>query len=211
MNRTLSNQVIALAGVTQAVYLVQQIAKRGAAEASAIETSIASIFTLDAANVEDVYGGVSGLQWGLKKLSQHLEGRSGADLYEAQYAARLLALERKFIANHNMVENIRAGIQRIAPLAEQRTVLHLDVLAELGELYQSTISTLQPRVMIHGEPSYLTNPVNVNKIRALLLAGIRSVVLWRQCGGARWRLVFYRRPMLDQAERLYRQATITSS
>jgi high frequency lysogenization protein len=32
-----------------------------------------------------------------------------------------------------------------------------------------------------------------NKIRALLLAGVRSAVLWYQLGGRRWRLVIHRK------------------
>ena len=35
------------------------------------------------------------------------------------------------------------------------------------------------------------------KIRALLLAGIRSARLWRQLGGHRWQLIFSRRKLLD--------------
>jgi len=40
----------------------------------------------------------------------------------------------------------------------------------------------------------------INKIRALLLAGIRSAMLWRQCGGSRWRFIFFRRKIQREAE-----------
>jgi high frequency lysogenization protein len=46
--------------------------------------------------------------------------------------------------------------------------------------------------VINGEVSYLKDPEKVTCIRALLLAGIRSAVLWRQKGGRRWEIVLSR-------------------
>jgi high frequency lysogenization protein len=50
--------------------------------------------------------------------------------------------------------------------------------------------------MVNGESHYLTRPDMANKIRACLLAGIRSATLWQQCGGTRWKFLFYRKKML---------------
>jgi len=58
------------------------------------------------------------------------------------------------------------------------------------------------RLSISGKPEFLKQPDKVAFIRALLLAGIRSAILWRQVGGRQWRLVFQRRRMLTQAEQL---------
>ncbi len=43
---------------------------------------------------------------------------------------------------------------------------------------------------------HLQQTDNAAKIRALLLAGIRSARLWRQLGGHRWQLIFSRRKLL---------------
>jgi len=48
-----------------------------------------------------------------------------------------------------------------------------------------------------------------NRIRALLLAGIRSAVLWYQLGGRRWRLVVYRRRIQHTAANLARRIALT--
>jgi high frequency lysogenization protein len=56
--------------------------------------------------------------------------------------------------------------------------------------------------MVSGENSYLESPDMANKVRALLLAGIRAAVLWRQCGGSRWQLLFKRRAIIKAAETL---------
>ena len=45
-----------------------------------------------------------------------------------------------------------------------------------------------------------------NKIRSLLLAGIRSAMLWRQCGGKRWQILLGRKRMLSLSHKLTKQA-----
>ena len=50
----------------------------------------------------------------------------------------------------------------------------------------------------------LQQPNNASKIRALLLAGIRSARLWRQLGGHRWQLVISRRKLLKELYPLMR-------
>jgi high frequency lysogenization protein len=54
--------------------------------------------------------------------------------------------------------------------------------------------------MIKGDQNYLANPENASKIRALLLAGVRAALLWRQAGGNRWKLIFSRGAMQKEAQ-----------
>ena len=61
----------------------------------------------------------------------------------------------------------------------------------------STVSTLQPRIMVKGDGNVLRNADSKRMIRALLLAGMRAAVLWRQCGGNRIRLIFQREQLID--------------
>jgi len=83
-----------------------------------------------------------------------------------------------------------------------------ELIAELAELYSQTISTLTPRIMVHGDPGVLSGTATRNMIRTLLLAGIRAAVLWRQCGGNRLRLIFGRRGMLESCAGLLREARL---
>jgi high frequency lysogenization protein len=55
---------------------------------------------------------------------------------------------------------------------------------------------------VQGEPTFLQQSDNVNKIRALLLAGIRAAVLWRQKGGRRWQFIFQSNKILETAVNL---------
>ena len=73
-----------------------------------------------------------------------------------------------------------------------------------GALYQDTLSTLRQRIQVHGDMRNVQQPNNASKIRALLLAGIRSARLWRQLGGHRWQLVFSRRKLLNELQSMLR-------
>ena len=57
-----------------------------------------------------------------------------------------------------------------------------------------------------GDPNVLQREENAARVRALLLAGIRSAVLWRQTGGRRWQLIFRRRKVATIARELAEKA-----
>jgi high frequency lysogenization protein len=49
---------------------------------------------------------------------------------------------------------------------------------------------------VQGNPVQLAQPAVVAQIRAVLLAAMRSAVLWRQLGGSYWDLMLRRRALL---------------
>ncbi len=202
MIKTITNQAIALAGLSQAVLLVQQIAKKGAADREDMEASIASTLKIDSDDVLDVYGGLNRVATGLKRLDEQLSGPERANPEQARYASTLIFLERALMKQPAMVEAIGVALHRASEQAEALGVLDEDVLKILAEAYSRTVSQLKPRVLVAGEQRYLADTENADKIRALLLAGIRSAVLWRQCGGARWKLLFYRGQLRRETLRL---------
>ena len=195
---TTRNQVIALAGISQAVYEVKQIATTGSAHQDALEASIGSILKIDADNVEAIYGGLKGIKTGLVQLQKQLTGMDVADPEQARYAAALIYLEKQLSQNQHMLTAIREGIEDAQTQVEHFELTHENVLMRLGDLYHSTVSTIKPRIMVNGDPIYLAKPTNINKIRSLLLAGIRATLLWRQCGGTRWKFLLHRKKLQDQ-------------
>ena len=192
MEKNLYNQVIALAGLTQAAYLVKQIATKGTADQEAIEASVASVLKIDADSVEDVYGGLQGVETGLNLMKDQFSSRESVDREIARYATSLVFLEKKLRGNKQMLEAIRIGIEKAQAQSEHFGVTHENVLANLADVYANTISKLALRIIVNGEQIYLSSPDNQSKIRSLLLAGIRSALLWRQCGGSRWKFLFQR-------------------
>jgi high frequency lysogenization protein len=202
---TITNQTIALAGIAQAAALVQQLATTGTADADAMEASIASILKIDSDSVTDIYGGLPGLKLGLEQLHEQMTGYKIVNPEQARYSASLVFLEKQLSGRKDMLKTIRNGVEKAKLQSEHFGPMHENVLANLGEIYHSTISTLQPRIMVNGEPGYLSRPDIVNKIRALLLAGIRSAILWKQCGGTRWKFLFFRKKIQVELENLLKQ------
>ena len=112
----------------------------------------------------------------------------------------MVQLERRF-SRDPMAVRVRDGIVALAGQAERQGSTHPDVLAALGALYADTVSHLRPRVMVQGNPHYLGQQAVVAEIRAVLLAALRSAVLWRQTGGSLWDFVLRRQAMLEAIER----------
>ena len=198
------DRVLALAGVCQAARLTQQIARRGMADSEAVRTSVESLFKIDAADVVDVYGDIRGLATGLQTLSAQLSGAGGRDLELTRHLVTLLRLERRLARRPTMLEAIGRGIASAGARLAHFPPLHPNILAQLAGIYRETVSTLGPRVMVHGEPLHLQNPENVDRIRTLLLSGIRSARLWRQVGGRRWQILLNRGRIVSVARELLR-------
>jgi high frequency lysogenization protein len=206
MQKTSRNQAIALAGLAQATDLVRQIAVNGSIDANAMEAMVTSILKLESDSIEDIYGGLSGLQPGLRVLRSQLSGNSGEfDRIQGRYAASLIYLESKLEKSPEMQRQVQTGVKAAIATVEELPLLHQDVMAKLAETYEATLSKIRPHVMVQGNQKHLTNPANINKIRTLLLAGIRSAMLWHQSGGSRWKLLLGRKQLLAETERLLKQ------
>lgn len=200
---SITDRTLALAGIFQAAGLVQEMADRGSADPEAFLTSIRSIFDVNPLNSESIFGGIAGLRRGLKELLDHLSGKQAPHKAQiVKYAVGILYLERQLSKHPDMLEQIRVGIERARLQSEHFSITHTNVLANLAACYSETISTLTPRIIVSGEQGHLSNPDVANAVRALLLSAIRSAVLWRQCGGNRFQLLFGRSKLLAEARRL---------
>ena len=185
-------RVLALAGLFQATALAQQLANDGRCDDTALEASLASVFRIDAPSVVGVYGNVSGVRLGLRYLIAQLD-ESDRDMAVTRMAVTVMRLERSLSARRDLLEQLQQGI-----VAAKRQVEHFglgssQVHSRLAELYATTLSPLKPRVMVTGNPQLLQQSALVERVRASLLAAVRSAVLWRQVGGRQWQLLLHRR------------------
>ena len=202
MQHSKYDQTLALAGIYQAASLVKQIANTGMANSAQIEASLETLFRFDASSVEQVYGSVAGVAHGVKVLHRHLADKTGRDVEITRYVISLIMLERKLSNNSRMLDEISNRLSHIESQLEFFSLDHENTFAKLGQLYKDTISTLGPKIMVSGEQPYLSNDRNAEKVRALLLAGIRSAVLWKQCGGSKWQFLFGRKAYLNECEKI---------
>src|SRR5690606_25288349 len=196
---SMDNRMLALAGVAQALAQVRRIADTGQADAAVLSTALDSVFRVDAASAEAVYGDASALRPGLLLLRSYFRNES-EDALLPRLGLAVLQLERRFVRDE-AAERVHRRILALAPQAEREGSTHPDVLAALGALYANTVSKLRPRVMVQGNPHYLGQAGVVAEIRAVLLAALRSAVLWRQLGGSLWDFMLRRRQMLEAIQR----------
>jgi high frequency lysogenization protein len=197
---SIENNTIALAGIFQASELVRQIARQGMLDQAPFETSIQSVLKINADSITDVYSGLSGIKPGLQVLCQQLGNETKRDMEVMQYVLGVIFLERKLAKRPDMLAKIRSHIEKIIDETTTYSVTHPQIVEQLANLYTQTLSTFDYRIKVSGEQRFLENSYNADKIRALLLAGIRSAVLWRQKGGKRLQFIFSRAKILRTAQ-----------
>jgi len=209
MSRLNDEQAIALAGLFQAAGLVEQIATRGMVPQNSFETSIYSLFVTNPENTEQIFGGIDDLAYnlapGFRNLQELLDkSRSEQNQDVIRYGLSLMHLEKKLSKRPDLLQTIGSRIDQVSQQARYfgdgseesletpAVYTHPSVIANLASLYQDTLSTFNFRIQVTGEPRHLQNAENAAKIRALLLAGVRAAMLWRQVGGKRWQLLFFK-------------------
>ena len=204
MSSSFDDRVLALAGIAQALQQVRRIAETGHSDNAVVRTAMDSVMRIDAPSPAAVYGDSHQLEPGLRLLRDYF-GNQGKDALLPRLALSVMQLERRFVRERATVDKVQAGIARAAAQArELGDPAHPEVLGAMGGLYADTISQLKPRIMVQGNPHYLGQAGVVAEIRALLLAAVRSAVLWRQLGGSYWDFLFSRKAMLEAISRRLR-------
>ena len=208
---------IALAAVAQCAAVVDKLATRGYADPYQLAASINPLLVLDPDSFSDVYPNLIDLSYGFRTAQDIFSNdRAKTESAALRYTLGLLHIRGALERNGPMQERIRNTLSTIAPLSgaeasqlpitgaldpatEAEAEADKLIIKQLAELYQDTISTLSYRIQIQGKSEHLKNDDVANSIRAVLLSGIRSAVLWQQLGGRRWRLLIYRKRICDTA------------
>jgi high frequency lysogenization protein len=197
-------QALALAGATQAGFLVYQLAHHGLAAQDKLAPLVKSLFVTSPRDVVEVYGDASRLRLGLQLMVEIIEDgtASQANAEAVRYVLGLLYLQSRLQGNNTMLDQLRSGIAGIAQRHPEDQRIEDPSLRELAKLYQDTISHLGRRIQVRGDMRFLQNDYVADKVRVTLLAGIRSAWLWHQVGGRRWHLLLRRKRLLAAARQL---------
>lgn len=203
MNRPLSDRVLALAGVIQATALVNEVATGASADELSLHATLGSIIKTETRDVPEVFGGLRGLGFGLQRLAALLGTHNqSSDVVVLRYTLSLMQLQAKVMRRRPLRAILEQGIERARGQFQHFGPLHANVLANLADTYARSAGTIQPRIMVTGDAVQLQNQRIINLVRSLLLGGLRAAVLWRQCGGSRWMLLFMRAHLHKEAKRL---------
>lgn len=207
MSKNWNDITIALAGVFQAAALVEQLAKTGFVPSDAQAVSIQSLLNLNPNSTLDVFGNkIKGLELGLKVMSDLLHHHQNREYPDTlRYVLGIIHLQKKLQGRKDLQEIIGTRLSQSQHQSEHFGVSHENVLGNLADIYSDTISTFKFRIQVMGDYSYLQQARVANQVRALLFAGIRASTLWRQLGGNRLQVIFWRKRLAKEADRLIQQ------
>jgi len=192
------DQHLALAGICQSAALVQAIARKGSADETAVEACLSSILVTTPENTQQVYGSLQNLKIGFTTLVSQLDSNNKLkDAELTRYVASIMGLERKLSKHPEILAKLGERVSHV-----QRQLSHVDfenvqIISNLASIYSDIVSPLAPKIQVAGNPQHLSVETNQKKVRALLLAGVRSAVLWRQLGGKRRYILFQRSAMVE--------------
>ena len=190
------DQVIALAALLQACWLIDQLSKTGAVSSEQLNPLLQSLFVFDPGTAEEVYGTAVHLKRGLQILEDMLNGSTPRQYGETlRYALSVMHLQRKLAQKPAMLQQIRRRLEHIAFRYTHFTDDSSALAGSIAGLYQDTISNFRFRVQVTGSMRHLSNERIAAKVRSLLFSGIRAALLWRQVGGSRLKLLLQRRAL----------------
>lgn len=198
-------RMLALSGIGLSAICVQQLARRGeVVPDDHSQTLLNSLLETEPRDTLSVYQTISALHPALRMLRGHFDGQGPKDIEQTRYMIGLLTLERRLAKNNPALHELARGLTQIK---RQRDEFHFEphrIIEHLGKLYSDVISPIGPRIQVNGKPEYLQKIDVQHHIRAMLLAGIRSAVLWRQLGGKRRHIIFSRRKLQQAMDDLLR-------
>ena len=193
---------MAFAGICQAAYLVQKVARDGSCDEASLRESLQSVLVTNPTQPLEVFGSHLAIRDGYRALVEQLGAdgsQKNAEL--TRYVVSLIALERKLAKRKDILNMLGERIGQIGRQQQHFDLLDEQILANMASIYSDLISPIGPRIQVAGTPLFLQQPLVQHKVRALLLAGIRAAVLWRQLGGSRTQIIFARKKMVELAKR----------
>ena len=197
----LKNETISLGALYQACNEIKKIAWQGEINNNIIEPLINSVYQTTSEEIEDVFISIKRLNSGLDFLRRQLVGDAfSRDGEVSRYFEAIGILVKNMNKKDEVLNKLRIELTKQSmPIKEDNLDQHA---LFLSELYLSTISTVEPRIIVNGDNKYLTDKKNAAMIRSLLLCAIRSFILWQQSGGSKFRIFIFKKKIAELAVKL---------
>lgn len=203
--KNIYEMTLAFAGICQAAHLAQQLARHGRCPEEAYHCSLRSLTQPlePTGGTLDFFGGNEAtLRFGLETMIAVLNtpSQKGALAEITRYSLGMIGLERKVTKNRQALSDLE---QRLRQLDRQLQHFGIDsstLASATASIYTDIVSPLGPRIQITGEQAILQNSLVQSRVRAVLLTGVRSAMLWQQLGGGRLQLLFSRGKLVEMAK-----------
>ena len=202
MSQLNRDKTLALAAIFQAAGLANELARKGSTDSSVEAFLTQTVLVMDTDNISEIYPSIDGLKPGLRWLEGCLleQGRGLQNAGEIiRIALGVIQVEGQFSQHEGVQNTLRTRLENI----NRQRVMSPDMSSTelnnlLGSAYVDSLGQLRFRVQIRGDAKQLQAPGMAERIRAILLAGVRAAWLWRRLGGRRWHLIFTRGQILRE-------------
>jgi high frequency lysogenization protein len=202
MSQLNRDKTLALAAIFQAAGLANELARKGSTDSSVEAFLTQTVLVMDTDNISEIYPSIDGLKPGLRWLEGCLleQGRGLQNAGEIiRIALGVIQVEGQFNEHEGVQNTLRTRLENI----NRQRVMNPDMSSTelnnlLGSAYVDSLGQLRFRVQIRGDAKQLQAAGMAERIRAILLAGVRAAWLWRRLGGRRWHLIFTRGQILRE-------------
>ena len=193
---------LAFAGINQAARLVNELAMTGNCDVLALRTSLSSILNMNPTSTLDVFGGDErNLMYGLEMVLGLLnKGQISTSVM--RYTGGIMMLERRLSANDAALDELSTRLQQVERQLEHFNIDDYNIVGALSDIYVDIISPQGAKIQVIGSPDILQRSEVQAKVRALLFAGVRAAVLWRQVGGGKMQILLSRGKINAQAKQI---------
>jgi high frequency lysogenization protein len=199
-------RVVALAALVQSAAAVKQVARFGSVrDQSTTNSLLDSVLNQSPGSISELYPNLADLRLGLESLLQQIGATRDKDVEVTRYVVGILALERRLSRSPQALDTLGQRLQHIHRQRHDFQFAEDTIIASMGGTYSDLISPLGQPLKINGKQEHLQQAANQHLIRALLLAGVRNAVLWRQLGGKRRHFIFSRQRMVRAAQLILRE------
>jgi len=200
------SRVIALAAMGESAIMLQQVARGEQINNDKLSNLLNGILVTSPNSIFDVYKDIDDFNNGTALTIKQLSGQAtNRDIELTRYASGIMALSKRVLKSPKSLDILQQGINQIERRLEHFTIDDPTVLQNFADIYSKAISPLGLKIQVIGNPNILKQPVTQNKVRALLLAGVRAAVFWRQMGGKRRQFIFKRKQILAEAMMLHKE------
>ena len=187
--KNIKEQIYALAGLHQACLVVSNLAWRGDYENKDFDALINCIIDTKSTTIENIFISQNYIEKGLRHLKKQIIDDIFTRSSETRrYIASLNKLSDTLMSDNSCINKIQLLLKSFSEKSKSMTIDEKTI--ELSNIYQQTLSKFEPRIVVNGENKFLTDENHSSRIRTALFAGVRSVILWRQLGGSKLKLLF---------------------
>jgi high frequency lysogenization protein len=195
-----TNQVYLISGLYQCAELIHLIATTGKCSYQDYKHIIRVLNVKKFSSIADVFDGEDKLKQGLIACAKYFSMKGGdytATIYVNRYFTEMIKLESALRKKPSLMGKVAERVAENEVFFKDLDKHMTDLIQNYAAVYSEIISPNTPKIIIKGEANHLKQEFNAQKVRALLLASLRLVVLWYQIGGKQWHLFIRRKKIID--------------